>query len=521
MTVAIATVVLVATATALSGLPSRVSPLIQLSADSTALIMGGTSVSTPDNAYIGIVMNHFIAPTHAGQTITPVAVTTPEEFWPVTGIVRLGGSVFGSPGIWGPGSSAWPDEPWWKLSGLFDLTIDRSVRAGVADLEQAMAKNANDDLVIYGYSQGAVIANAEKRKLAEQYPAGTTAPDIDFVLSGDLNVPNGGLHARFPGLYLPILNWTFNGPEPTDTQFHSDVITRQYDGLADFPLYPLNLVADLNALLGIFYVHLNDFDVSLAPVASKSAAFQGTHGDTSYYFFPTQDLPLFAPLRALGVPESVIDVVEPFLRVLVELGYDRSIRPWVPTAARLIPRLDPAKVITDLVKAIGEGIDNARALFGLPARVSKSAPATLAAPAEEAASTDISRQVTLTDITPPNLRRTQTEQMGSTKRATGNAPASALTAPRVPSALALASTTERVKPALRPVTPRHMVRDSLGATEQPRGFPRRRNGPATSTTGTTAADRVTSAGSSSASSPLAGRTSSAGASSGGDGGGSN
>ena len=43
-----------------------------------------------------------------------------------------------------------------------------------------------------GYSQCAVIANIEKRKLAEQYPEGTEAPDIDFVLSGDLNLPNGG-----------------------------------------------------------------------------------------------------------------------------------------------------------------------------------------------------------------------------------------------------------------------------------------------------------------------------------------
>ena len=39
-----------------------------------------------------------------------------------------------------------------------------------------MAKHGNDDLVIYGYSQGAIIANLEKQRLAEQYPAGTTSP---------------------------------------------------------------------------------------------------------------------------------------------------------------------------------------------------------------------------------------------------------------------------------------------------------------------------------------------------------
>ena len=106
-------------------------------------------------------------------------------------------------------------------------------------------------------------------------------------------------------------------------------------------MYPLNFIADLNAVLGIFYVHSYPFDVSLAPDPSTSPAYQGTHGDTSYYFFETQDLPLFGPLRTLGVPEPVIDVVEPFFRVIVELGYDRSIKPWEPTPARLIPHARP------------------------------------------------------------------------------------------------------------------------------------------------------------------------------------
>jgi predicted esterase len=117
-------------------------------------------------------------------------VTTPEEFWPLTGLIRLVWLALGPQSVWGPGGPGWPDEPWWKLSGLFDLTIDQSIQAGVADLEKSMAEHGNDHLVIYGYSQGAIIANLAKQKLAEQYPPGTTAPDIDFVLSGDINLPN-------------------------------------------------------------------------------------------------------------------------------------------------------------------------------------------------------------------------------------------------------------------------------------------------------------------------------------------
>jgi hypothetical protein len=59
-------------------------------------------------------------------------------------------------------------------------------------------------------------------------------------------------------------------------------------------------------------------------------------------------------------------VVEPFFRVLVELGYDRSIPPGEPTPARLIPPINPVKVAADLVDAVGEGVNNALALTGSP-----------------------------------------------------------------------------------------------------------------------------------------------------------
>ena len=86
---------------------------------------------------------------------------------------------------------------------------------------------------------------------------------------------------------------------------------------------------------------------------------------------------MFGPLRTLGVPEPVIDVVEPFFKVIVDLGYDRSIPPWEPTPARLIPPLNPVTVAGDLVNAVGEGINNAAALIGSPAPLSiPAAPAT-------------------------------------------------------------------------------------------------------------------------------------------------
>jgi PE-PPE domain len=516
ITASIGAAVLVVTATVLLAPTSTVSPALKLSADSTALILGRTSVPTPNDAYVETVKNQYIAPTHPGQDINYIAVTTPQEFWPLSALLfRLPGLVLGPREIWGPGGPGWPDEPWWKLSGLFDLTVNQSLHAGVGDLEQAMAQYGNDNLVIYGYQQGAAVANVEKRKLAEQYPVGTKAPDIDFVLGGDPNLPNGGFASRFSGLYIPILDLLYNGPAPTDTQFDTIVIVRQYD-FEDFPLYPLNIVAVLNALLGAPYVNFYGFDVSLAPDPSTPAPIKTKHGDTTYYFFPTADLPLFGPLRTLGVPESLIDVVEPFFRVIVELGYDRSIQLWEPTPARLFPTLDPVKVATDLVNAIGEGINNALALVGAPPLLRIPAPVTLAAPATEPAKADLSSpplpsasaavisttaepadaapanetgKADVSQSVTPTRKRTRTAQVMSPEFATGNEQTSTDTATSkkdmteiakageastrptavsAPNSSANTSTSESVKPSERAATLRPPKRNSLGISEESR-----------------------------------------------------
>ena len=232
---------------------------------------------------------------------------------------------------------------------------------------------------------------------------------------------------------------------PTDTQFDTVEINRQYDGLADFPLYPLNVIADLNAVLGMVYVHLYDLDVSLPADPTKSKYYQGNYGRTDYYFFETQDLPLFGPLRTLGVPESLIDVVEPFFRVIVDLGYDRSIRPWEPTPARLIPMHDPVTVAGDLVTAIGEGFNNALAIIGL-----QPLPSTPGAPAEISITADVSDQATTRQLATQSDEATTGQQAADTDEAT---------TPTV-------STSEPWKRAGRHETPRPVVRGPLGVYGQ-------------------------------------------------------
>lgn len=332
------------------------------SAADTALVMCGTTCPNAGQALADETNERFLTPLYPGLTIVPVPITTPNEIWPLTGILRLVLTPTGDPELV---EYAWPDQPLWKLTGLFDLTLDRSVAAGVVNLEEAMG-GSDGHLIIYGYSQGAAVAEAEKRKLAAQYPdAESNPPDIDFVLHAPPSVPNGGLFARVPGLHIPILGATTTGPTPDDTQFDTVIIARQYDFFADFPMYPINVVADLNAILGALYIHGWPYEVSLAE--DHPMLYQGTHGDTTYYIFRTEDLPLFGPLRQLGVPEELIDVVEPVAREVVELGYDRDIPPWQPTPFRLVPELDPAEVADNFSHAVNESVENAVELVTPPA----------------------------------------------------------------------------------------------------------------------------------------------------------
>jgi hypothetical protein len=84
------------------------------------------------------------------------------------------------------------------------------------------------------------------------------------------------------------------------------------------------------------------------------------------------------PLRWIGLG-PLTDVIEPTLKVLVELGYDRSAGYGQVARARLFPCIDPGKLAQDLGAAFAEGGTALRALFTPP--VSAPAGGGVAAPA--------------------------------------------------------------------------------------------------------------------------------------------
>ena len=135
------------------------------------------------------------------------------------------------------------------IDGLGAPTGDQSVADGQQGIAARLPDPSSSDTVtVVAFSEGAVAASHEISALGP-------SDNVNFVLAGNPERPNGGILARFPaGTYIPILGIT-GGNATSATGAPVVMVTQQYDGIADAPAYPLNLAADANALLGAYYLH--------------------------------------------------------------------------------------------------------------------------------------------------------------------------------------------------------------------------------------------------------------------------
>ncbi len=180
--------------------------------------------------------------------------------------------------------------------------------------------------------------------------------------------PNGGLLQRFTPLTLPSLGLDFYGATPSNTIYPTSIYTLQYDGYADFPRYPINFLADLNAFIGIETVHSTypDLNPSSLPTGYNLvhlAPSSGYTGVTNYYMITGANLPLLEPLRALPVIGTPLaDLLRPDLTMLVSLGYGdpnygySTSSPDVATSFGLFPHYNQLTLAQDLWSGTQQGV---------------------------------------------------------------------------------------------------------------------------------------------------------------------
>lgn len=266
---------------------------VQLTAGDVGLVVGGTGTPIPSQDYIDGADAYI-------QRILPGAVSqgvfTPE-----------GGSPI--------------------YTGVKSLTFDQSFAQGTtiltSDIEQQVA--AGNTVAVFGESQSSTISGMVMPNLEAD---GVDAGAVKFVLVGDPSNPDGGLLERFEGLSLPSIGITFSGATPSDTIYDTAIYTQEYDGFADFPKYTINLLADLNAFLGIEYVHPTYRDLTADQInnAIHLPTSADYDGNTDYYMIPMADdqvLPLLRPFEGIpGIGKPLVDLLNPVLTQIVNLGYD-------------------------------------------------------------------------------------------------------------------------------------------------------------------------------------------------------
>ncbi|MCV7009800.1 PPE family protein [Mycobacterium gordonae] len=314
--------------------PWRPAPAAPAASSDVTLVIGGSGFPLPSQSYVNTVLAEYVTPHFPAFTVANAqALLTPAQSYWITGIKTL------------------TEEASWA-QGL--TILDNAIHTQLA---------SGNHVVVQGFSQGAGIASLEMARLKA---AGVPTDAVSFSLVGNPMNPNGGLYSRFDGLTLPSMGKAFPGSTPAN-DYPTVVYTIEYDGFADFPRYPLNIVADVNAMLGALYVH--PLYPTLTSEQVATAVQLPTEGPTmtTYYMIPTQNLPLLEPLRTSFLGNTIADLIQPNLKVIVNLGYGDpdygySTAPAnIPTPFGLFPDVSPVRVVNALVNGTQQGISDAGA----------------------------------------------------------------------------------------------------------------------------------------------------------------
>lgn len=272
---------------------------------------------------------------------------------------------------------------------------------GIAD---AIDQNSTDpDLVVVSSGWGAGQTGLALASMQANNDSALNNVKL-VILDNNTNRAGGGFWTTY-WMFAPLLG-TSAAPEPSDVSIPVVDTAYEYNINSDAPTYPLNVVADANALAAYAYGYGAQ---SSAPMPAEALAAQptdpvhyhyvvapdGTYtksevpGNVTYVTFTTDRLPLVRPLLLLPGGDIVADAVEPALTDIVNAGYqDNQPIPQDPTKTRPVGLLPPASDMTGTLGALPGDIQAGVTKAAGTARADLSSPTTLVTgPLDEASST--------------------------------------------------------------------------------------------------------------------------------------
>jgi hypothetical protein len=200
------------------------------------------------------------------------------------------------------------------------LSYGRAVNVGAGNLIdaiQAATTESDKPVVVAGVSMGSIVINHALTRF-EDDPNAPSPDQVSFAVFSD---PQRGLLRLLPdGFMLPGY---VNVPVP-DSPYDVTSIYGEYDGWADPPDRPWNLLATVNAVMGGWFVHGTEIYANLdtVPEENISATTNSQGGTVTTYRVPTAQLPLTMPLRGF-LPAAVVDRIDDLIRPVIDSAYVR------------------------------------------------------------------------------------------------------------------------------------------------------------------------------------------------------
>ncbi len=181
-----------------------------------------------------------------------------------------------------------------------------TLEIGLANLDKAINATPGPKTV-FGYSQGAIIASMwlQQKAASSNVPAGS----LTFVLAGNAQRGENGK--------MPLTKT--GAATPTTTGYKVIDVSRQYDGLSDYPDNQRNFEAVQNANDGYSTVHADYTGVNYNDPTNLVKKV----GNTYYVVNPTRDLPSLDGYRKWGLGWYA-DAQQPALKARIDAAYNRG-----------------------------------------------------------------------------------------------------------------------------------------------------------------------------------------------------
>ncbi|BBX16428.1 PE-PPE domain-containing protein [Mycolicibacterium duvalii] len=172
-------------------------------------------------------------------------------------------------------------------TGRNHMTLGQSIAEGQATLYHKVL-TSETPVTVVGLSAGSLVVDEVMRMLLDTPEGAPSKENLTFVIVADSSrqrfIDKVKYNSRFDYTYQPA---------PV-TPYDVIVVTGEYDGFADFPDRPWNLLALINAYAGMITEHMPSAfaDLDAVPLENITVEVNELGGKTTHYLVPAKTLPI-------------------------------------------------------------------------------------------------------------------------------------------------------------------------------------------------------------------------------------